>query len=787
MFLKNLKYAFRNLKRDKFYTFLNGVGLTIGMAVTLLLLMWIQDELSYDNYHQKNGLNYLVLGNTEYAGESRRGVKTPYNLALATKEHIPEVEHIARSFHLWKPTIEFQNNFYASKNTHLIDPELFEILDFDFIKGDAKTALLNPKSIVLTEDMANRIFGNSDPLGKTININDKLQLNVTGVIKNPPINTHLQVDCFVPFEENKLYFTSENNLRWSTYNLVTYLTLKPNSDFRNIEKKLSALFPKEANNTDARKRHFELHPVQDIYLGLEKIKFGFVQGDWNYIRLFGIIGFIILLIASINYVNLTTARAAHRAKTTGIKKIIGATKAQIFNQHILEAITLVVVCSLGALLLAQLCLPQFEVVSGKEFSNGSVFSVQTILTLCGVSFVTILLSSIQPALQLASFKPVEVLKGNSFKGVAGKGGLRQILVVTQFVGSAALITCTIFMLRQMDFIQSSKLGYEKEHIFSFKNELENPQLLTETLKNQPGINDVAISDQSIVSITNSSSIPKWEGSAKDENVPVFYVYAGSNFKDFFNLEMQSGRWFRPGQLDSTSFIINEATAKAMQLDDPVGKWIEFWGTRGTIAGVVKDFHFQSFHNEIQQLIFVQSANYFPTTYVKTTGSDASKAIASAEKIFKQHSPNAVFTHEFLDESYNKLYTNESRVGSLFFLFALIAIIISCVGIFGLATYTAERRFKEIGIRKVLGASVLSIVQLLSKDFLKPVILAIVLAIPIAWYFMNNWLSEFAYRIELDWLGFFLAAILAIVIALLTVGFQSVRAAVSNPAESIKSE
>ncbi|MFK7774142.1 MAG: ABC transporter permease [Saprospiraceae bacterium] len=788
MFLKNIKYAFRNLQRDQFYTFLNGIGLTIGMTVALLIFMWVQDETSYDNYHSENGQNYLILSNTSFGGERNWGIRTPAPLQSAIKEQIPEVQNVARTSGLWKPILKYENFLLNVDNTFLIDPELFQILDFEFIQGDPKTALSNPNSIIITDEKAYKIFGNENPMGKTVKLGDKLDLEITGIIKKPPSNTHLPVDCFLPFENNVGQFYNEGSLHWRSFNFSTYLTLRPGSDVNKIGKKISTLFPIVESEAVKDRSYAELHPVQDIYLGLGKVKYSFAKGDPTAIKLFGWIAFIILLIASINYINLTTARAAHRAKATGIKKIVGASRSQLIGQHVMETVCLVGICSLGALLLTQIGLPYFKEISGKEFSSQTVFSLTTIGLTGLLALVTVLLSGIQPALQLSAFRPVQVLKGSGFKGVDGKSGLRKFLVVAQFVSSAALIICTVFMLRQMDFIQSKKLGYEKEHIFKFSHNNENTKILKTALENESAIKDIAISDQSIVSITNSISGIGWEGTEGRQELQLFSMHTGPNMKDFFGLEMKSGRWFnRSTNLDSTSFVINESAAKAMQLEDPVGKWVDMWGARGTIVGLVKDFHFQSFHSEIKPLIFRQTSDWFPTMYVKTQGEDASLAIAAVEKIFKQHSPNEVFKYEFLDETFNKLYQTETKTGSMFFLFSLIAIIISCLGVFGLATYTAEKRFKEIGIRKVLGASALSIINLLSKDFLKLVFVALIIAIPLAWYFMKNWLNNFAFHVDLDWWVFAMAGLIAIGIALATVVFQSARAAMSDPVESIRSE
>jgi len=538
--MRNIKYAFRNLNRDKFYTFLNGVGLTIGMTVALLIFMWIQDETSYDNYHSQKGQNYLTVASLSYAGKRLSTIRTPALFAAKIKSEIPEVQNVARTYALWKPILKHENFLLDVKNTFLVDPEIFKILDFDFVQGDPKTALANPNSIILTEKNAFKIFGSEDPMGKTLQLNDKLELMVTAIIKDTPSNTHLPVDCLIPLEKNIYQYQREENINWKSFNYSTYLTLRPNSDPVKIGKQITSIVPEREGQSKEEQPIYRLHPVQDLYLGLSEVRTGsnFPKGDSTTIRLFGLIALIILLIASINYINLTTARAAHRAKAAGIRKIVGASRAQLIRQHLLEAVCLIGVCSLAALLLTHFSLPYFWEISGKEFSNQSIFSIQAISIIGIISFLTILLSGIQPAFQLSAFRPVEVLKGSTFKGIEGKSGLRKFLVVAQFVGSSALIICTIFMIRQMDYIQSVKLGYEKEHVFKFNNNPENTKIIKEALTNESVIKDVAISNQSIISITNSRSKLNWEGVEGPQDLRLYTMYAGANLKDFFNLEMK---------------------------------------------------------------------------------------------------------------------------------------------------------------------------------------------------------------------------------------------------------
>ena len=655
MFFKNIKYAFRNLGRDKFYTFLNGVGLTIGMTVALLIFMWIQDEMSYDNYHSKNGSNYFVLANTFFMSEPSWGVRTPAPLGPAIKEKIPEVQHVARVYGLWKAILKHENFIVGVDDSYLVEPSLLKILDFEFLHGDPETALDNPNSIVLTDKVASKIFGSENPIGKTIQLDELENLVITAVIKSTSKKTHLPVDCFIPLEKNIYSYNYDKNMHWRNYSFSTYLTLRPGVDAQQVGKALTGLIPPWKDEPEDKKPYLELHPVKDIYLGLSKVEYSFAQGDWNTIRLFGLIAMIILLIASINYINLTTARAAHRAKATGIKKIVGASRPHLIGQHMTEALCLIFLCSLTAFSLAYFGLPYFEKIAGTELTTETIFSKNTFFILSAITLITVLLSSIQPAFQLTALRPMEILKGSRFNDGAKKNGLRKVLVIAQFVSSAALIICTIFMLRQMNYIQATKLGYDKEHIFKFSHNNENTKPLLNSLRDHPSITEVAKSDQSIVSITNSYGGLSWDGVEGEQDLQFFNMYSGPNVKDFFNLELVNGRWFDPElKSDSNTVIINETAAQMMQLENPVGKYMNFWGEKTKIIGLSKDFHFQSLHTDIKPLLFMQNADWFPTVYVKTTGKNTADAIAATEQIFKQHLPNEIFKYEFLDETFNQL-------------------------------------------------------------------------------------------------------------------------------------
>lgn len=786
MFLKNLQLAFRNLFRDKFYSLINVFGLSVGMAATLLLFTWVKNEYSYDNFHPNEERLYRVISNSAFGGERNYQENMPLPFSEAAKNNIPEIQAVSTLWEGWGIVLKVDNFLVETEATRFVEPDFLEIFDFQFVAGNPKTALDNPNSIVLTETLAHKLFGKQEVLGESLQINNQITVDVTGIIKDLPANSHLSIESLVPLKGNIEQLLGEGSRHWGSSNFHTYTLLRPNVDPITTQQKFSDLLP--ADRRGENEPFFELQLVKDIYLGSDKIQYtSLPKGDTKTIGLIGFIGLLLLLIACINYVNLTTARAAHRAKSVGVQKIIGASKGHLFQQHLLEATAVVGFSAILAIALANLSLPIFEAISGSKLLTANFLTLQTIPIIGLTTVAAILLSGIYPAFQLAAFKPINALKGSQFQNQNKGINLRKILVISQFTCSAALVIVTLIMVQQMNFIKEAKLGYEKEHIFSVYTGSDKIPLMQNELVGQLGVDAVTLSDQNLVNIASRMGGFTWEGMPEKKDAFIYQIVAGNNFKDFFGLELKEGRWFHQNNKDNNSFIINEAAVKALELGNPIGKWIDFWGEKGTVVGVLKDFHFKSFHSNIEQLIIKQNPNWLSRIYIKTTSAKAAEAIALTEKVYKTHHPEEIFQYEFLDETFDNMYKKETRMGNLFTAFALLTIFISGLGVFGLATYTAERRSKEIGIRKVLGASVLNIVHLLSLDFLKMVFIALLIASPIAWYFMEDWLTNFAFSIDIHWSVFALAGGLTILLAYFTIGFQSLRAALMNPAKTLKSE
>lgn len=786
MFLKNLQLAFRNLFRDKFYSLLNIFGLTIGMAATLLLFSWVKNEYSYDNFHANEDRLYRIISNDAFGGQRNYQEVMPLPFSEVAKTKIPEIQEISMLWDGWDIVLKVDNFMVESEAARFVEPSFLKIFNFQFIAGNPKTALNNPNSIILTESLAFKLFGNTNVLGENIQVNNQITVVVTGIIKDLSTNTHLTIESLIPLKGNIEQLMEEGSRHWGAYNFHTYALLRPNVNPENVSPKFSDLLPE--NRRGENETFFELQLVKDIYLGSGKIpQTSRPKGDKKTIGLIGFIGLLLLLIACINYVNLTTARAAHRAKSIGVQKIIGASKGHLFQQHLLEATCIVGLSAILAIALANISLPIFESISGSKLLTANFLSLEAIPIILGTTVLAILLSGIHPAIQLANFKPMMALKGGQFNQAKNGFNHRRILVIGQFTCSAALVIVALIMMQQMDFIKTAKLGYEKKHVFSVYTDPDKTLLMQNELASQVGIEAITLSDQNLVNINSRMGGFTWEGMPEGKVVSIFQIFASDNFRDFFDLQLKEGRWFNEGNKDINSFLINETAVKALQLENPIGKWIDFWGQKGTIVGIIKDFHFKSFHNNIDQLIIRQHPDRFYRTYIKTTGEKAAEAIVTTEKIYKKHHPEKVFQYEFLDETFDNLYKKETRMGNLFSAFAMLTIFISGLGVFGLATYTAERRSKEISIRKVLGASVVNIINLLSLDFLKMVFIALLIASPIAWYFMNDWLTNFAFSIDIHWSVFAITGLLTILLAYFTIGFQSLRAALINPAKKLKTD
>lgn len=798
MIKNNLKIAWRNLWKNKFYTLINVGGLAVGLATSILLLLWVQNELSYDKFHKDYGSIYK-LSSKFPADDGGFNVWTgvPAPLAVYSKS-FPDVESLVRINAMPDQVLtEMENEKVIDGNSlAFVDPDFLSVFNFQLVAGDKMNAFTDINSILLTQSTANKLFGGklknyAEILGKTVTFY-KESFVVKGILRDFPENSTMRFDALFPMAFYGQWFTAKGgNGDWKTidedlgnYNFDAYVKLQPHADPIKAGEKFSLAY-KKARNGDS-DTDFQLQPLADIHL---------VAADGNdaplrMVRIFMLVVILLLAIAAINYVNLSTARSLMRAKEVGVRKIVGANKVQLFLQFITETVLLFCIAGLLAIGLIYLLMPLYNNISGKQL----VFSLSDtrILEVIGLAVSgTLVASSIYPALLLSSFKPIEAIKGK-FTSSIGAATFRKVLVVFQFAISVILLISTLVMGRQMDFVKHKDLGYDKSYVFNvpLPDEVsEHLDAIKAELAKSASIVNVSASDtHSISNVGSSTSDIDWEGKPESSNMIITQLLADQDFIPTMKMEFVEGGNFKGTPIDSISYILNETAVKQMGLKPPyVGQQISFHDRKGNIIGVLRDFNFRSLKEKISPIL-ICSRWWTPSfLYVRTTGDNAQQAIASVEKEYKKYAGNVPFAYYFLDKRFDDQYKSDQRSGLLFNVFACIAIFISCLGLFGLSTYTAQTKKKEIGIRKVLGADVSRIVALISADFLKLVGIAILLAIPAAWYAMHHWLQDFAYRTSLEWWMFALAGILAVAIAFVTISFQAIKAAIANPVKSLRTE
>jgi ABC-type antimicrobial peptide transport system permease subunit len=792
MHLIDFKIALRTFWRNRLYTFLNFTGLSVGLSASVLILLWVQNERSFDGYHEKSEQIFRVTNTLVKQDPPWIWSNSPYVLGGAAQLEIPGVEKVTR-FSPYIPTSVFKigDKYFEEKKIAQVDSNWFDFFRYSFIAGN-ESALREPNALVLTESKAETWFGDADPIGKVVRMG-KTDLVVRGVVKDNPANSSFQFNVLVPVSaifQDENYRSNASN--WRNFNYQLFLRLKSGTSLSQVKSQINRFY------TDNRKDSSivaSLIPLKDIHFDNSFQSDPLVKGNMRTVLIMGVIGVLILVIASINFVNLTTALASKRAREVGLKKMIGAGRGTLFGQFLGESVIQILFAILGALLIINLVLPVFNDFTDKkfvlEYNNGLLW-----LLLLGGGFATLLLAGVYPSILLSSLKPVSLVKSNSPK--SANSYFRQSLVVVQFTISLILVIGTICIDRQLHFMQTQDPGYKREHVFTFSvPSSEKPEqsagglkYIIQNIQGLTAVKGVATANTSIINIgiSHSGSL-KWAGKADDYVPSVNTISAGEELPAMLGMKLKEGRWLENNRkADTANVVLNETAVKTFGLKSPVvGQWFGFQGRRGQIVGVAKDFHFKSFHEKIAPLVMDNDAYWQREILVKTSGANASEVLAEVGKIWTAQFPDKPFAYQFLDEQYNKLYKSEQQAVQLFKSFAGIAILISCLGLFGLATFTAQNRIREIGIRKVLGATVYGIVSLLSKDFLKLVMISLFVAIPVANYFMGKWLQGFEYRIEIQWWIFALAGILAVGIAMITVSFQSVKAALMNPVKTLRSE
>jgi len=792
MFKNYLKTTFRNTTRHKGYSFINLTGLAIGIACTLLILLWVKDELSYDRFHENGKDIYRIMSyGTKYMIEGIDG--TPAPLAPAIKEEVPGIVNYARFSDVSKLVCKYGDKVFYETRGLIADPSIFEIFTFPFVQGNPKTAFSEPLDVVITETMAKKYFGTEDPIGKTIEVEGN-PAAVKGVIRDIPYNSHIQFDFLSSYEfieEITGYGTS-----WGSFNFVTYLQLERDRDIQEIGKNITAVAAK--NNCPQVKDgvEFRLQPLSAIHLDNRGAFRNYADvGDKKYVYVFSIIAFFILFIACVNFMNLSTARSTTRAKEVGMRKTVGASRRQLILQFFGESLFLTMTACVFALILVTALLPAFNQIAGKQLRL-NLIDIQLVLGLIIIVLLTALTAGSYPAIYLSSFKPVKVLKG-MFKS-EGKGQtFRRVLVVTQFSLSIALLIGTLVAFNQLRFLRHSKLGFNPENIVYVpvkENIGKRYDAFKAELLNDPNINSVAAQYYLFAEQSFRTTGYDWEGREKDQEADIILNLVDYDFIPMLGLELVEGRNFsKEYSTDATqAYILNEEAIKQMGMQNPVGKQFSYGQRKGTIIGVLKNAHFRSLHVKIEPHVLfflddVSVATEYGVVLIKVNSDKTVEALATIKGVWKEFNPITPFEYHFLDQKYDSLYRKEQKIGTILNAFTLFAIIISCLGLFGLASFLTEQRTREIGIRKVLGASESSIVFLLSKQFTKWVLISNIFAWPAAYIIMNEWLKSFAYRINIGIWAFVLSGMLAVGIALITVSYQAIRAAWANPVDSLRYE
>lgn len=788
--LKNFfKLTFRNLRKSKTYSIINITGLAVSLAASILLLLWVKDEISFNGFNKNIKNLYTVASRFAPDGKEIIWGSTSAPLAVFAKKELPEIDDVCRVTDNSDISLfEYNNQKFLESNNGLVDASFFNMFTFPLVKGDPKQPFTDDLSVILSETTAKKIFGNANPIGQSLTANDKKTYHVTGVMKDMPANSNIRYNVLFNFDllkrnyDGKSYWKSLNE-DWGNYNYSTYLLLKPGVNATAVGKKMADIHRKNQAVEFTKSLNYLVYPLSNLHLyGIDGKNNGM-----TIVRVFFIVSVIILLIACINYVNLVTARATKRAKEISMRKIIGASKSNLFRQFLGESLVLFIISLAVATGLIYIIMPLYNDIAGKQIEF-HFFSIE-VLAVYGITLVTtFILAGIYPAITLSSFKPLEAIKGK-ISGLGSKGGFRKVLVTIQFTFSIILIVSTIIIGKQLHYIRQKNLGYDKENIITVNmGEINSHYDAAKAgLLKQPGILAVTAAGADILNTGSSTGDADWDGKQAGQTFIINQMSVERDFINVMNLKLAEGNGFSGTAADSNHYILNETAIAAMGMKDPIGKRFTFHDTKGTIVGVVKDFHFKDMHNKIEPAILFYNPGWRWKMYIKTTSQNAPQAIAAVEKLWKQYNPNYPFEYSFLDDSFNNLYKSDTRVGKLFNCFAVITILISCLGLFGLVTYTAENKVKEIGVRKVLGASVGQIVNLLGKEFVQLIIIAAAIAFPVAWYGLNQFLQGYAYSTNLSWWAFALAGVITFLIAVITISFQAIKAALANPVKSLRTQ
>lgn len=811
MILNYFKTAFRSIQKQKGHFFLNVIGLTVGMVSCLLILLYVQHEISFDRFNAHYGEIYRVQASLVYGGNDGENAQVGAPTGPALVRDYPEVKAAVRLWQNGSCLVTHGNgsdevNSFTERGIGYADPSFFDIFSIPLVSGERGRVLQNPYTMVLSESMAKKYFGDENPIGKTLLLDNKKQYEIQGVYADFPDNSHFSFDFLLSFSS----IDGIDKAIWMSFNYYTYVLLEKNVDIAALNEKLLNVAPRycgpefeqftgvgyDVVMSQGNKLEYYLEPLGRIHLHSDVQSDIQPQGDIRYVTILSIIALFILGIACFNFINLTTALSGKRAKEVALRKVVGAPRVQVMMQFLTESFVICAVSLVAALVLAVIALPYFNILAGKALKSAAFLSPGIGAILFGMLFVTSLGAGLYPAFYLSSFKPVTILKDKSH--IAGKGKmLRSVLVVFQFSLSIILLISTIVVSRQLHYIQNKELGFEKERVLLIHDAYimrNNLQAFKQNCLRLPGVQTAAISSYlPVPSLRNGNALyPESESESLPVRMQTWNV--DSDYLETMGMQLVAGRNFQANAgTNSTNILVNEAAVRKFGWDDPVGKTVRRntstnppgW-TDYTVIGVIKDFNFESLKEQIGPIALFNrpSSSYLS---IRLNTDQLPNLITRLEKLWKDFAPGQPFAYSFMEDRFNRVYRTEQNIRRLFTIAATIAMVIGCLGLFGLAAFIAEQKTKEIGIRKVLGASSANIVFTMTKTFSLWVIVASLLSFPVAWYFMRQWLEGFAYREHLEWWIFLCAGLVALLIAQLTVGFQAVRAALANPAKSLKYE
>ena len=782
-----LLIIYRNFLRAKSYFVINLAGLSAGLACTLFIFLWVRDEVRMNAFHENDTRLFQLMEHQQYADEIMTTSSTPGILAETLKEEFPEVKYAATTTWIDKYTLSIKDENNVKASGYHVGKDYFKIFSYRLVQGDPAQVLEDKFAMVISRDLAKKLFGSEqNAVGKMVELQHEKTFHVTGVFENTPANSVYQFEFVVSFEE----FKDDNKwvLEWGNNGPSTFIVLNEGTDPKAFEAKIKDYIKGKDEGS---------HVTLFLQRFSERYLYGSFEngqssgGRIEYVRLFSVIAVFILIIACINFMNLSTARASRKAKEIGIKKSIGAQRSSLVFQYISESMLTSILALIVAWCVVWLFLPQFNLITEKKIKL-SLNDPELLVWFLAITVLTGLISGSYPALYLSGFKPAAVLKGE-VKGSVGELWARKGLVVFQFFLSVVFIVSVLVIYKQVQFVQTKNLGYNKDHLINFPMEGKlrtNSETFLNEIRKIPGVQNASSTSHSLLGRNSNTSGVAWEGKNPDDRILFENVSVNFGMLETWGVKLTEGRFFSEenGIADTSKIIFNEAAIKVMNLENPIGKKIKLWEKHDReIIGVVKDFHFQSLHEAVNPLFFRLQPDNTWTIIVRLQGGKEKETLAAIEQYYKTFNPGFTFEYRFQDREYAQLYESEQRVATLSGYFASMAVLISCLGLFGLATFTAERRLKEIGIRKALGSSATNIVMLLSGDFTKMVLISILVGLPVSYFMLDWWLQRFAFRVELEPWYFIAAGLVALVISWVTVASQAIRAAGVNPVKCLRTE